>query len=393
MTMSSFDHAELQHDELFEFGSRFLEELPITWTESHGGYWVVTRHADIVAMLKDHRRFLSSGGVTIPPMGQPVPVLPTESDEPSHRYYREALQPLLTPGAVASNETAIRDIVSNAIDAVIESGEADMISDIAQPVPVLAMAQTMGFDAADAQYVFETFSALVEAGTRHDLEAQGAAVTGYITWLHQKLDERRADPRNDLPSAVLAVRRDGRPLSDEECVGILWAGAAGAVETTAHAIGHALDLLDAHRGVRDRLRADPALIPNAVEEVLRLNSPTFMMKRTVSEDTFFGGVDMKAGQQVLVCFGWANYDASVFDDPDAFRLDRSPNHHLSFGYGIHKCVGMHLARQELRIVLEEVLQRMPDYERTSETLPRLRAGIMWGFDSVPVRFTLGPRRR
>jgi cytochrome P450 len=388
-----FDHTKLRNDrDLFAWGDYFRAR-PIEYSTAHGGFWVVSRHEDLLEVLKNPSLFASSGGTTIPAMGQPVPALPTQSDEPNHRHYRAIITPFLTPGAVAEQSGTIRDIVSDLIDTFIERGEADLVAELSQPIPAMVMARAFGFTAAEAQFVAEQFSAIMMAGTIGDVDAQGAAVDKYMAWVRARLAERRAAPGSDLASAIVAAKIDGIPLSDEECEGILWTAAAGAVQSTGHAIGHALYLLAKHPEVRAQLLVDRTLVPVAVEEMLRLQAPTFMMKRTVTQATEIGGVQLRLGDQVLMVFGWANHDGQVFTNPEDFDLHRARNPHLTFGHGIHKCSGMHLARAELALVVEAVLARLPDYQLVSEVRPTLHAGLLWGHDALPVRFTPGHRAR
>jgi cytochrome P450 len=261
----SFDHTSLNNQkELFEWGEYFRGR-PVEYSEAHGGFWVVSRHEDLVHVLKNPDVFASGSGTTLPSIGLPVPALPTQSDEPKHRFYRTLLAPFLTPGSVARKESAIRQIISNAIDTFIERGEADLVTELAQPIPAQVMARTFGFNEDEASFVSETFAAIMKARTLGDSEGQRVAVDQYMAWVRAQLSSRRSRPREDLASTIVAAQIEGSPLGDEECEGILWTAAAGAIETTAHAIGHSLHLLAEFPDIRARLLAEPSLIQAAVE--------------------------------------------------------------------------------------------------------------------------------
>jgi cytochrome P450 len=162
------------------------------------------------------------------------------------------------------------------------------------------------------------------------------------------------------------------------------------VDTTKHSIGHAIYNLGVRPELRRRLIENPKLISAAVEENLRMDAPAYMTARHVAEDIEIGGVQMRAGERVMLVYGFGNHDENAFSCPEEFRLDRQGNNHLSFGHGIHTCVGMHLARIEIRIAIEEVLARMPDYELIVPIPePKVRGGLMWAFDGLPVRVRSG----
>lgn len=391
----AFDHTDTGiSDELFEWGRRLRAESPLAYTDAHGGFWVASRYDDIAAITKDHKSFSSAQGITIPPLANPVPSIPAESDEPWHHHYRAVLAPFLTPGAVREYEPVLRSLVTEAIDSFIERGEADAVADLAAQIPTLAMARVFGFSERDAQRLDEGFAAVVEAAGTGDIEVQTKAVGDFMAFLNEKIEEGRSNPeRQDVVSAMVKYEAEGRQFTQEECLGLLWSTAGAAVDTTRHAIGHALHGLARDKNIRQQLIEDSALISAAVDEALRLDPPAFAIARTAVREVTVGDVTLNPGDRVLVVYGWANRDDSAFVRPDEIDLQRAPNPHLTFGNGIHRCLGMHLARLEVRIVIEEVLERLPDYELASDPgNPRLRGGIMWGFDSLPITFTPGVKK-
>jgi len=384
----NFDHAcPAVSAELFDWGQRLQQESPIAYSEAHGGFWIVSRHEDIVSITLDQKNFINSQGITLPPIQAPVPVIPLESDPPLHIHYRSVLMPFLGAKYVGQYEGKIRAIIGDALDALIAHGEGDAVADFAALIPTRAMAFVFGFSDEDAYRFDRDFGAVIDAASSGDAVLQGAAVERFKSFLLELLEARRADPSgNDIVSAMLRHQIDGRALTEQELLGLLWSAAGGAVDTTKLAIGHAVHALGVNRAVRRLLIEDPTLIPAAIEESLRLNAPAFMTSRLVNNPVSLGGVDMKPGDRVLMVFGWANREEAMFACPHQMNLERASNKHLTFGHGVHKCAGMHLARLELRVALEELLARIPDYELVNpEQGPILHGGLMWGFDSLPIR--------
>jgi cytochrome P450 len=382
-----FDHAaSTDRKQLLESGAQIRSKCPIAWTEAHGGYWVTSRHKDIEQIARDAVTFTTGKGTTIPDIMNPFPIIPHQAEPPMHSHYRSAIFSFLTPRAIRPHEDGIRSIVVRSLERFIAQGGGDAIADFAFNIPALAMAAVFGLQAEDGYRFHADFNAVLAASTDRDVQRQQQAVERFVGFLREKFEERRSDPSgSDLVSAILRYNTGDRAFDETECLGILWTVASGGVDTTKHAIGQALYHLGKDPMARQRLIEDPALIPVAVEEILRLDPPGYTLARTVTRDVTFQGVPMKEGDKLLLVYGWANHDETVFPHPDNIDLGRKPNRHLAFGSGIHACVGMHLARMELRLVLEEVMKRIPRY-RLVEPVPSpiLRAGLLWGFESLPL---------
>jgi cytochrome P450 len=387
-TTVNFDHADPRISaQLLSWGVRLQKESPLAYSEAHGGFWIASRYQDIVAIMRDTQTFICSQRITLPPQKSPVPVVPLESDEPDHTFYRSVLSPFLTQKAVRQYEQRIRDIVVDALLPIIERGAGDAMTDFAARIPTRAMAMVFGFTDDDAYRFDSGFSALVDAAGSGNVERQIAAVESFRSFLLEKLAEGRAGPPDSsLVSAILRHEVAGRSYTDDERLGLMWSAAGGAIDTTKLAIGHAIRELGVNKAMRRRLIDDRSLIASAVEDSLRLNAPAFMTARYVNKPANVGGATLQPGDRVLLVYGWGNRDETAFPLPGDLQLDRPPNKHLTFGHGIHLCVGMHLAKLELKIVLEEVLSRIPDYElATPEASPVLHGGMMWGFDTLPIR--------
>lgn len=369
------------------------DECPVTKTDAHGSFWAISRYDDLIRAALNHRELNSGGGVAIPPIGNPLPGLPTESDEPEHKAYRGVIWPFLTPGAVKRHADGIRALTNELIDDIIESGEVDLVPTLAEPLPIRAAGLALGFTEAEGTRFYDYFRDMVEATNRGDVEAATAAGGAFVGFLSEVLAEVTANPRDDsvVTAISTAAYDDGQPFEDHERIGLLLTTAAAAVETTTHAIAHSLNRIAEPR-IKQRLIDDPELIPSAVDEALRIDSPNNMMARTVATTMEFGGEKLEEGDRALLLYGSGNLDERAFPDPNTFVVDRSPNRHLAFGWGIHKCAGQHFARLEMGIVIEEVLRRMPDYQVVGEAPPaRMKGGLFWSLDSLPVRFTPGPR--
>lgn len=387
----AFDHGDPRISAtLHEWRRRFQSESSLGYSDAYGGFYIASRHADIATIAKDTENFSSAQGITIPPLSNPVPSIPAESDPPMHRHYRAVLQEYLTPAAVRRYEDDIRALVTEAIDAFIDKGKADLITDLAAQIPTMATAQVFGFNRENAVRFDRGFRAVVEAvGT--DVERQMRAVEEFIGFLKEQVEQAKANPGDDVISAIVTFDAHGQNFTEQECLGLLWSVAGAATDTTRHAIGHTLYHVHESPGVRQQLIDDPSLIPSVVEECLRLEAPAFMTARVAVKEVTIAGTTLQPGDRVLLVYGWANRDEATFPNADELVVGR-PNvmQHNTFGKGVHTCLGMHLARLEVRLVLEQVLQRLPDYRLTTELDgPKLAGGLMWGFESLPAEFTLG----
>lgn len=376
---------------LLDVYGHLRQQCPVAHSAAHGGAWVISRYEDICAAARDHDTFSSAGGTTLPAVGNPVPALPPESDPPLHTAARAALARFLTPGAIAEYDEYVRTVVTELIDGFIEKGEADLVGDFAKLIPAHVVARLCGFSTEDGANIFRWANMMAEGAGTGDVELLTEGATAYFGFLRQVIDDGRAHPKDDLVKAVLDITFEGRPFTDDECLGMLFTTTIGAIETTVNGIAHAMRLLCLHPDVRARLVADPTLSMRAVQEVLRLEAPAQMLARTVTRDVDFAGKQMKAGDRVLLLWGSGNHDPERFENPELFDLDRPRNAHLAFGEGIHKCAGMHLARLEIRIAIEEVLSRLPDFQPVEDVEPVAIGGVARSLERLPVSFTPGPR--
>lgn len=395
-----FDHNSPEHsaDPVASY-ARLRAEAPVAWTDSHGGYWVLSDYAAVFEAARNDAVFSSGrsqyGGEGLSNVIPKAPVrlhIPVELDLPEHRSYRKLLNPVTSPAAVAGLLPMIERWTTWFVDQVIEAGECDFASVIG--VPAVVTLDWLGLDVNDWQrYSRALHSVLADSpgspAHTHSVEVDIPWMEGQIT---EAIAARRKESRDDLISYLLAQEVEGEPIGDEAAYSIIELLISGGVGTTASLVSQTLVHLSRHPEQRQQLLADPELLERAVEEFLRAFSPTQALARTVTSDVEFRGCPMKKGDRVLLAWSSANRDPAQFDDPDEVVLTRWPNRHTAFGMGIHRCAGAHLGRAIARELIGQVIRRMPDYvvdlDRV-ETYPH--QGVNAGFQRIPATFTPGPR--
>ena len=364
---------------------------PVVHSDRLGGFWVVSKYDTILKILRQPDIFISGEGILIPPLPFPVRGIPTESDGGLHTDYRAVFMPYLTPGAVAGYEPVVRERTTALLDTFIEDGRADFMARFAKRLPGQVVAGFFGLDPDDGERCYE-WSANILAPAGADPAAVADAAQQLAVFITEALSRGRANPTDDLISAIVTHQNsEGKQFSDEECIGLLFTAIGGALETTVSGLASTLMLVDRFPKVRAELIADPSLAGRAVEEVLRMESPVHSIARTVTRDVVVDGVQLREGDRVLLLFGSGNYDDEKFAEPEQFSLHRSSNPHLTFGSGIHRCVGAPLAQLEMRVALEEVIHRIPDFRVTDQTGPAVHAGGTWGVSSLDIEFTPGAK--
>jgi cytochrome P450 len=376
---------------------RRLAELrdttPVAYYPGYEGYWIVTRYEDIRRITTDTDTF-SNSSAAIPEMveaGLEDPSIPLEIDPPDHARYRDIMNPLFSPGRMKALSEQIRADAVALIDAFAGRGECEFISEFAHPLPTTTFLNLMGWPAEDAEdfarWTDEILVGKPDGTPEEDMGVRLAANDASVAYFRRSIDQRRATPRPGDATSVLLEARFGearRPLSDRELISILRLLMLGGLHTARASLGFGMIRLAENPDERDRLLADPALIPNAVEEILRIDAPV-ATARVVSKPVRLGQAEMLPGDKILVSLPSAGHDSGEFDDPDSFRVERSPNRHLTFSSGIHRCIGSNLARVELTIAFEELLRRIPDFELAAP--PRRHHGQVRGLYELPIRFT------
>jgi cytochrome P450 len=369
-------------------------ECPVVWTEHNGGHWIVSTYEMVAAAFRDWERFSSErtdpDRSAIAFTNSKVPVsLPEESDPPRWYGYRRSLAQILSPQATERLRGRARFWTTHYLDQVVERGECEFVEDFTCPVPASVTLEWMGYPPGDWQMYSDAFHGVsaYPAGSPEHRKAS-EAYGPVMTRIAEELRDRIASPRDDALTAIAHHEVDGVRLSDEAAQSITFLTTVGGIDTTTSLIGAALLHLSQHPRDRERLRKEADLLPIATEEFLRFYPPARAHKRIVAVDTEFGGVEMKQGDIVLLSEAAAGRDASEFPDADEFIVDRMPNRHVSFGVGIHRCPGSHLARMVFSEMLTAVLQRMPDYQIALDDVHEYPDWAMvGGWQRMPATFT------
>jgi cholest-4-en-3-one 26-monooxygenase len=372
----------------------------LTWLRHHDpvhrdertGIWGVTRHADIRDVSRRPELFSKAQGIR--PDAPPVAMM-IDLDDPEHAQRRKLVSKGFTPKRVRASEHEIRQACTEIIDAVSERGECDFVRDIAAPLPMIMIGDALGVEPADRAQLLEWSDDLLKGLTGLDdpeaaLRAANAFV-GFQEYIGPVIDDRRANPREDLITTLVHAEVDGERLDHESLVHESLLILIGGDETTRHVITGGMYQLMRHPDQQRSLVEDPAGIPTAVEEMLRWVSPIKNMARTVTRDTQLRGRRLEEGQKLLLLYPSGNRDEDVFEDPFRFDITRWPNDHVAFGFGTHFCLGSNLARVELRVMFEELMRRLPDLRLIDDVEPpRRRANFVSGYEAMPVRFGPSP---
>ena len=333
------------------------ERCPVAWSERHGGFWVVSRYDDAVEIARDSVRFNNSGD---PQFGTPRP--PLEVDRPLHTVFRRVLQPYFTKQRVAQLEPRVRAFVVEMLEPVLDAGGGDLAEALTYPLPARVLCAWLGLPDSEWAYLKRVADELFEAeeGRGDDPEIRARCneeLYAYSRRLVRERAETPLDPDVDLISGLLGASEGEYAVTEEDVVQVVRLLIVAGHNSTTGAIGNCILRLATHPDVQERLRAEPQLLPVAIEEFLRLEPSVQAMPRWANDDTELYGRHVQKGEKVMLLWASANRDPQHFEQPDACVLDRTPNDHLTFGRGIHRCIGMDLARLELRVALEELLAR------------------------------------
>jgi cytochrome P450 len=369
------------------------ERCPIPHSDRFGGVWMPVRHADVSAIANDTERFTSRSIIVSehrPPMElAPEGIAPPiSSDPPFHMDARRMLLPIFSPQKIDKLEPSTRAYCQELIDemrAKLANGATavDAAEDYAQHIPVRVIANMLGLPEEDADQ-FRGFVKDILEGVALPLEERIVGFMGLFQYLQGHIDDHLANPRDDLITFLLESELHGQKLDVFQVARTIALLLIAGIDTTWSAIGASLWHLATTPADLQRLVAEPALLPVAIEELLRAYAPV-TMARLVKEDMEFLGCPMKAEDWVLLSFPAANRDPEFFDRPDEVILDRSPNRHAAFGLGVHRCAGSHLARMELRVALEVWLEAFPSFELADPDAVRWSGGQVRGPRTLPLR--------
>jgi len=376
------------------------ENDPISWhPESDGGpgFWAITKYADVKTVLGTSRVFSSYPSTMIKDtktLGDDKHKFLLYEMLPTHPAHRRSMGAELMPRSVLSFEPHVRVAVNDIINGVIERGECDLVRDVAGLLASYVTADWLGLPRDEVVELYEAsdrFNNSMDTTVGEGLEAANQ-LFGYMqaVW-----EDRRANPRDDVVTRLAFQQVDGEDIDMVQFAYDLLLLINAGGDTTRNVVSGGYVSLFDHPAERARLQADPAMFVTGVEELLRWVSPIVYARRTAGEDMTVGGVRIEAGQKVVAFIGSADRDEEQFANGEVFDVGRDPNNHIAFGAGLHFCLGVHLARQELRIMFRELARRMPDIEPAGEITwlpPGLTvAPVIVGPKTMPVRFTPGPR--
>jgi len=373
------------------------------WPYGHG-YWAVTRHDDLVAVHKDTATYSSELGATaledLAPDAIEARKSMLDTDPPRHTRLRALVNRGFTPRAVAAYEGLLRELSDHILDRAIAKGDIDFVDDVAAVLPIRVLCEILGVPHEDNGRLIEWGDAMIgstdpelsqisyehpESDRYRLLPFRSPVALELYRYGHALAAERRVEPRDDIVTKLVEAEIDGERLTEQEFDAMFLLLVVAGNETTRQAIAHGMGAFMDNPEQLERLRADPALMPSAAEEIIRVATPVLHFRRTATVDTELRGVPIKAGDKVVTWYASANFDERVFPDPLRFDIGRRPNEHVSFGRGgPHFCLGAHLAKLEVRIMFEELLPRIASIEPTGP-VQRIRTNFTHALKRMPVR--------
>ncbi|HLZ68970.1 MAG TPA: cytochrome P450 [Dehalococcoidia bacterium] len=374
-------------------------QAPVYRHEAFYGYpaqWMITRYADIVSISRQPTVFLSSLGIHAgarPDIPDPsANTMMITTDPPRHVRLRRLVNKGFTPRAIGELESHVRRIVTRILDGVQGKGACDFVTEVSSILPLAVICDMMGVPEPDWPKMFEWTNMTLGS---EDPEYQPEGADSQETSLQARMSmfqyfadmaaQRHAERKDDLLGTLVEGDIDGEKLTDEEILYFCFLLIVAGNETTRNATTGGLLALFDHPNQRERLQKDLSLLPTAIEEILRWTSPVTHMSRVAAQDAEVGGQLIRSGEKLTMWYPSANRDEAVFPNPNTFDITRSPNEHIAFGIGEHFCLGASLARLELRVMFEELLQRLPEIQPAGPP-ERLRSNFIGGIKHLPVRW-------
>jgi cytochrome P450 len=373
------------------------EKCPIAHTDRWGGSFMPTRYEDLFNIARDIENFSSRNVLVADVMPVPgeeleeepemletynVGAPPITSDPPVHTWARKLLLPPFSANQVAKWEEETRELCNELIDSFIDKGRADGAADYAQQIPPRVIASMLGIPKEMAGTFTEWVRGFLELGLTNPQIRQESARNIFM-FLNDQIQDRKANPGDDLITQLLNEKVEGEPVPESHVLGTCFLLLVAGIDTTWSSIGSAVWHLAQNPQDRHRLINEPELMPNAIEELLRAYSPV-TMARYVAQDTEYAGTPIPEGSKVLMNFPAANRDPKVFENPDEVILDRAKNPHIAFGVGIHRCAGSNLARMEMKVAIEELLKRIPDFKLEDPSVVTWAGGQVRGPRMMPI---------
>ncbi|KUI05884.1 cytochrome P450 [Mycobacterium sp. IS-3022] len=353
------------------------------------GLAAAATYAAVIEAERNPELFSNAGGIR---PDQPGVEMMIEMDDPQHLLRRKLVNAGFTRKRVKDLEGSISSLCDTLIDNVCERGECDFVWDIAAPLPMAVIGDMLGVRPEEREMFLkwsdDLVSFLSSTADPEKFQITMDAFAAYSQYMMGMIEARKSEPTDDLVSVLVHAEVEGSKLEDHQIVTEVLLLLIGGDETTRHTLSGGTRQLLRHPDQHQKLLNDLTLLPNAIEEMLRWTAPVKNMARTVTADTEFHGTALKEGEKMILLFESANFDESVFEDPERFDIERYPNNHLAFGFGTHFCLGNQLARLELSIMQTKLLQRLPDLRlATGDELPLRPANFVSGLEQMPVVFT------
>ena len=347
------------------------------------GFWSVGKYEDIEKIHQDPVSY-SSFPVTVPPFGNVRPMIPLESDPPLHRDFRRILTDQLSRPSQNAKAEQYRTFAVDYIQSFVDRGECDVSKELCSPLALRALMDALGVPIEDREKMEDIGNRLVRQSEEQGGPAQAAQeLYAYFTGLIQL---RREEPKDDIVTRLTEAEIEGTPLTQIEILDYCMVLVPAGFETTASSMSYMFLLLSERQDLQEALRADPEKIPAALEEMLRYVTPVRSLSRTVMTDMEVGGCPMRRGDRLHLNWAAANHDPEVFQNPDEIDIERRPNRHMGFGLGAHLCLGIHMARTEMRVAFEETLRRMNNIQLADPEKIKEESGTTWSVSSLPITF-------
>ncbi|MEQ8716135.1 MAG: cytochrome P450 [Acidimicrobiales bacterium] len=373
------------NDSLEETLDALLAKCPVAHSTVGHGYTVFNRYEDVKRCAQDWETFSSAGGYMVNRPEGAVLILPEECDPPYHDTWRRALNPFLSPTTIASYEAPARQYANELIDAFAATGSCEFVGDFAAQLPGMVLFNCIiPVPVEDLPWLFET----LDIGTFGPLEERGPSFVEVYNYIGDYLAARRDEgPRGDVVDLIVAgVDKDGEPAPWEDRISVLVDLVYGGLATTTHVMSAAIHHLALNPADRQALVEDPSLIPAAVEEFIRVFPPVIAVARHVTADVEVAGEDLSEGDWVLLNYASASRDPEVVEDPTTIDIRRESILHSTFGIGVHRCIGSHLARLELTVTIEEMLRRIPEFSVAPGSSPSYETGQLRTMKNVQLVF-------
>jgi hypothetical protein len=381
------------HEDPFPTYRQLREHAPVYRNEALG-FWALSRYADVLAGFKDPLTFSNAQGVALERSsgGDPSALASfLAMDPPRHDQMRALVSRGFTPRRVADLEPRVQALTAHHIDRFIAAGRCDIIQQFAARLPMDVVSELLGVPPDDRDNLRHWADMVLhrDEGSAEIPVVARQATGQLLTYFRELVAQRKQRRDADLASALLDAEIDGARLEDRDVIAFLFLMIIAGNETTTKLIGNALFWLWKNPHERERVRRDPSLVPNWIEETLRYDSSTQMLARTVTRDLELHGQRLHAGDRLLLLVGSANRDEDVFTNADVFDIGRDTSQHLAFGKGTHFCMGASLARLEARVALAAIQARLPDFELDTAQPVRVHSANVRGFASMPITFTPG----